>query len=387
MPIQRINFTSSLLPNQQTQTQTAKDVDNKPVSDPQPPKANEAAEVITEEKPDHTVRNWSIGLGAAATLISLGVAGRKGYLGNGLQKLLGGAKKETSHIADDAAEGASHLKPNNQTTNETTHIADDTAESASNLKPNNQTTNEAAETLSETTARETKADPIITEPQPTPKAGTGKPLKPGVKSVNGQITKAEIEAIEATLDKTMPKITDDLLSIDVSKIPQDGSGYQKLIFDTFKIPKTGDKTVQIFHEGKQINAFYYDGKLSAVHIDNAGRDPVYINLNSDHTISSVRDGSMFVNYYLNKPNSISVAHPSYEYWYNTDGKLDHIFQNNSANEPIKYIKYHPGTKNVERVDYYKIQGVYRSIKTEYYDNGKLDKETYFGKDGASILRY
>lgn len=363
MPIQRINFTSSLLPNQQTQTLAAKEVDNKPVSDPQPPKENGSTEVTTEEKPDHTVRNWSIGLGAAAALISLGVAGRKGYLGNGLQKLLGGAKKESSHIADDAAEGASHLKPNNQTTNET------------------------AETLSETTAHKTKSDPITTEPQPAPKAGTGEPLKPGVKSVNGQITKAEIEAIEATLDKTMPKITDDLLSIDVSKIPQDGSGYQKLIFDTFKIPKTGDKTVQIFHEGKQINAFYYNGKLSSVHIMKEGRVTVCINLNSDHTISGVRDGSMFVNYYLNKPNSISVAHPSYEYWYNTDGKLDHIFQNNSANEPIKYIKYHPGTKNVERVDYYKTPGEYRSIKTEYYDNGKLDKETYFGNDGASILQY
>lgn len=359
MPIQRINFTASLLPNQQTQT--AKEVDNKPVSEPQPQKENGATEVSTE---DHTVRNWSIGLGAAATLISLGVAGRKGYLGNGLQKLLGGVKKETSHIADDAAEGASHLKPNNQTTNE------------------------AAETLSETAAHETKADPIITEPKPTPKAGTGEPLKPGVTLVAGPITKAEIEAIEATLDKTMPKITDDLLSFDVSKFHKDGSEYQKLIFDTFKIPKTGDKTVQIFHEGKQINAFYYEGKLSSVHIMKEGKDMVCIGLCSDHTISSVRDGSMYASYLSNKFDSMSVAHPNYEYWYNAGGKLDHIYQKDTANKATKYIQFSPGTKNVKRVEHYKTPGEFDTIKTETYDNGKLTTETYVGKDGTtSTLAY
>ena len=56
------------------------------------------------EKPDHTVRNWSIGLGAAAVLIGLGVAGRKGHLGKGLQKLLGGKSANTAeHVAGDAA--------------------------------------------------------------------------------------------------------------------------------------------------------------------------------------------------------------------------------------------------------------------------------------------
>lgn len=162
MPIQRINFTSSLLPNQQTQS--VKGIENKQVDAPQPPTENEVT------KPEYTVRNWSIGLGAAATLISLGVAGRKGYLGDGLQKFLGGAEKEASHVVDDISE------------------------STSRLKPNTQTTNEAAETLTETSARETIAEPITIEPHPTPKVDTGEPLKPEVKSVEeAPVTKSLFE--------------------------------------------------------------------------------------------------------------------------------------------------------------------------------------------------
>ena len=39
---------------------------------------------------NHKVRNWAIGLSAAAVLIGLGVAGRRGKLGEGMQRLLGG---------------------------------------------------------------------------------------------------------------------------------------------------------------------------------------------------------------------------------------------------------------------------------------------------------
>ena len=60
-------------------------------------------ETTPQEKSDHKVRNWSIGLGAAATLISLGVLGRKGHLGEGIQKLLGGAAKKSGNVGEAGA--------------------------------------------------------------------------------------------------------------------------------------------------------------------------------------------------------------------------------------------------------------------------------------------
>ena len=365
MSIQKINFTSALLSKPQTQTLASKEVADKPISENQPQEENGVTEVIAEEKPNHTVRNWSIGLGAAATLIGLGVAGRKGHLGKGLQKLLGGAEKESGKLADDAACSVGHTKPVTEAVTET---------ASRETKP-------ASETIAETATRETKPEPVKTETTaetPTaPKAKAAEAIKPGVKEVLGApITKAEIEAIEATLDKTMPKITDDLLSIDISRFPRDGSEYQKLIFDKFKIPKTGNETVQVFHEGKQIDAFYYEGKLSSVHIHKNENEQIFVDLRKDHTISSIRDGSMYANYYLNTLTDIAIKHQNYDYWYDASGKLEHIFPQNSANKATKCINYHPGTKDVRRIEYYETPGEYNRIKIERYDNGKLVEEVY-----------
>lgn len=51
------------------------------------------------EKNNNKVRNWTIGLSSAAVLTALGVvAGRRGYLGEGVQRFLGAAKKETTEL-------------------------------------------------------------------------------------------------------------------------------------------------------------------------------------------------------------------------------------------------------------------------------------------------
>lgn len=58
------------------------------------------------EKPNHNVRNWAIGIGSGvAALIGLGVAGRKGHLGQGIQKFLGGAEKDAGKLGDDIVSG------------------------------------------------------------------------------------------------------------------------------------------------------------------------------------------------------------------------------------------------------------------------------------------
>lgn len=59
-------------------------------------------EVQQTNKSNHAKRNWVIGLSSAATLISLGVLGRRGYLGERIQRITGGVKKHTSDIAEEA---------------------------------------------------------------------------------------------------------------------------------------------------------------------------------------------------------------------------------------------------------------------------------------------
>lgn len=56
----------------------------------------------SEASKGNQVRNWSIGLGSAAVLIGLGVLGRRGNLGEGVQKFLGGVKKKAPEVIESA---------------------------------------------------------------------------------------------------------------------------------------------------------------------------------------------------------------------------------------------------------------------------------------------
>lgn len=56
--------------------------------------------VHSEPVKSNQVRNWSIGLGASAVLVGLGVLGRRGNLGEGVQKLLGGIKNKVPEAVE-----------------------------------------------------------------------------------------------------------------------------------------------------------------------------------------------------------------------------------------------------------------------------------------------
>lgn len=53
---------------------------------------------MDEEKSN--AAKYMIGATALAAVIGLGIAGRRGHLGEGIQKLLGGAKKSADDIAE-----------------------------------------------------------------------------------------------------------------------------------------------------------------------------------------------------------------------------------------------------------------------------------------------
>ncbi len=62
--------------------------------------SKEVKPLQSEPVKNNQVRNWSIGLGSAAVLIGLGVLGRRGRLGEGIQKFLGGVKKKTPEVIE-----------------------------------------------------------------------------------------------------------------------------------------------------------------------------------------------------------------------------------------------------------------------------------------------
>ena len=126
MSIQRINFTSSLLDKarfnthdktvekdteQEVKENSAVAVNETIVESNDSENAEETSETLVATEPDelkpekHTARNWTIGLSAAAVLTGLGVlAGRHGYMGEGIQRVLKGAKKEAGELIDDVSE-------------------------------------------------------------------------------------------------------------------------------------------------------------------------------------------------------------------------------------------------------------------------------------------
>lgn len=122
MSIERINFTSSLLDKARINTQLkpvvteektgiqeeVKNEETEKATSEAPTNEESSEEIVTEyvtSDKSHKARNWTIGLSAAAVLTGLGVlAGRGGYLGGRVERMLKGAKKETGELIDDISE-------------------------------------------------------------------------------------------------------------------------------------------------------------------------------------------------------------------------------------------------------------------------------------------
>ncbi len=182
----------------------------------------------TAEKPkSHKVRNWSIGLSSAAVLISIGVLGRKGKLGEGVQKFLGGVKKNTSDLAEEL---------------------------------------------------ETKGEELVEGKKPEIKPET--PAKPQTGEsirINGKLSKAEIDKINAGLDRTIPQIDENRFTIELSeKITQNQKGVFVLDINDLKYAYTQDGKLSQIWDFSSI-----DGTQKVIIIDN--KKVVTIEyLNKDH---------------------------------------------------------------------------------------------------------
>ncbi len=299
MSIQKINFTSSLLDSAKIQNNEKsgeeKNKENQTNNVQEAVTHEEAVQVIPQDvstipdtsvykKTDNTVRNWSVGLGAAAVLIGLGVAGRKGKLGDGFQKLLGGVKKDSKNLADDAAEtvtGGSKLKPGAAKEPVVPHV------DGVNIKP-----------------PEADLQPVTIQKTEVALPKTAEEI--------------DVEKINAAFDRTIPKIDKTMQKVD-GDLPEMILGEAKNLkpkdIDPAKIDNDiyehtlKDGSVLRYNMNKEHTQFTYISKTKGD--ESLGAISYYDNGEICYALS----GQRFDNYYNGILNDISikVGNKKYEY--------------------------------------------------------------------------
>ena len=403
MSIQRISFTSSLLSNIPTAKQEEikeqeKSVEQETETEEVSDESEETEEYDYSENTDdianpldykksHTVRNWSIGLSAAAVLIGLGVAGRKGKLGTGLQKALGGGEKAAEHKAGDAA---GHVKPGGETkveeitTEEFEHITEKEPDFVYGGKKKT-TTDEpipsGSETKVETPKEEQTPTKVETIAEP-PKAKT--------------ITKAEKAAIDAKLDTSLPKIEKEMLTIKAPTIQE----LEKMGFDMSKFNMTGkpESIKELIIGDKKYFLKYSDkGKLDYVYQGSKDTEYYY---NTDATVS-VLDGKIswlsfekdrkHTVYYYNSDGTFDwsnirdkINHT--EYRYDDKGLLRNLqIKENDNSTIVKDIEYIHGTDKPAKITYGASSwNSQKALKIEIYDGKPTPLKEIYIKDGEEI---
>ena len=225
MSVQRVNFTSSLLDkNNNEAVKTENKVVQQPKLEEKPDEfVSTAEEAEVQEKPSHKIRNWTIGIGSVAALAGLFFAGRAGKLGKGIQKFLGGVKKEVE-------EAAGHSKPRVTETEEEISIEEferiknkDTDFTAGGNKKTNETI------LEEPAGSKQEKSPKAEEKKVTKKEETPEPKA----AETPALTPKQIE-LNAKLDRVPPYIDPDFLHHD---FPTPERLYKHLGIDMKEIEK------------------------------------------------------------------------------------------------------------------------------------------------------
>lgn len=299
----------------------------------------------SEKSENHTVRNWSIGLGAAAVLISLGILGRGGHLGKGLQKFLGGAEKKSGEVADEMSGKLDDIA------DEITHTTETSANKANDAAGEIKSQTEAAEIVS---AEETKNA--------------------------AKMTSEECEQlcakINAQLDRTIPEVTAPL-HIDIPKLPEN--------LDELKAMATEPGLSIINKDGVQWcitrNAH---GKL-----DSIMSDKYLVLFNSDEEV--------LLNTF--RPEKISVTYSQGNKINNITKKIDNNIWNYGNNGELQFLRQEYGTdKKITKISWISAEGKIKAvghidkskkikIKEDFYDsNNNLIGENFYDDNGNILKR-
>ena len=383
MSIQGINFTSSLLDKKNVTSVTEESKITTPQNLGEKPDefVKETDETELQEKPNHKVRNWAIGIGSAVVLIGLTIAGRAGKLGKGIQKFLGGAKKEVEEVAG-------HSKPRVTETEEEISIEeferiknkDTDFVAGGNKKP--------SETVAEETSVPKQEEKPVAKNEEAPKP------KP-------ELTPKQVE-LNAKLNRVPPKIEPELLHC---KFPTPEELYKELgidmkeieKIDISKYSKCGDNEIEYVMVLPNKHKLKISRKIDSNEISQ-----IFVNNEKEQRIGRVyRCTDKKESYYGDFDIEINHNDDVIKHWFKKDGTKDYIYYHKDGKQ-FKYnqegnlialeepankdtgisrkIEFHtPGKDKVESISYTNTKE-YEYLKTDYFDvNGKFTEEYFNSK--------
>ena len=361
MSIQGINFTSSLLDKKNVASVTEDSKVTTPQNLEEKPDefVKETDETELQEKPNHKVRNWTIGIGSAAALVWLFFAGRAGKLGKGIQKFLGGAKKEVE-------EAAGHSKPRVTESEEEISIEeferiknkDTDFVVGGNKKPTGTSTEEIK-------TPKTEEKPKVEE-KPAAKSEEPKPVAEAPK-----LTPKQVE-LNAKLDRVPPKIDPELLCHD---FPTLESIYKQLGIDLKELEKID---ISKYEDWTKTSLRY------KMELPNNRSITIFRNKNNIDEISGI---DVYVN---NKEvGSVTIyTDKSQTYYGDIRTRVDNVacdYKKNGVKHEISFKHPNGNTYNYDAKGNLKAinepnnetTGVYRTI---YVKNGKIDSIAHTNKE-------
>ena len=371
MSVQSVGLNSQVL-NKVRNIQPKSVEDNKPQTETVVEETkNEMVSDVEPEKKSHKVRNWSIGLSAAAVLIGLGVAGRKGKLGSAVEKALGGgAEKDAGKLADDFAGSGK--------ADDGIVIDEISAEEFERIK-NAPKINGGGKESVQPKVEQPKAEQPKTEQPKTevPKAQT--------------ISQAEKDAINAKIDRTLPVIGEDLKSVKAPTVED----IEKMGFDLSKFELKAEPKARkemFLNDGRrQVIRYDNDGNLDSVWIYSANDKYQYESwLSFDKGILKAVHLPNEEAYYYNPDKSLNHASKELgnnDLYYDNHGFIKRYLQKGENDTIIKDIDFFPGTGMIKRITYgansYETE---RALKIENFDEKSVTpvQEIYI-KDGQEIV--
>jgi len=418
MTVHNISFTESLLDKKNlSSVKEESKVITPPKTEEKPDEfVSSKEEQEVQEKPNHKVRNWAIGMTSAVTLAGFVLAGRTGKLGKGIQKFLGGAEKEVNHATG-------HSNPHIKTEKEPTiSKMEDTpipkAEEPHSSKVDDIQTPEKTET-SELKPEETPTPKIEEPPSPkteeppiqnvdeNPIPKTEEPTIPKADDVSASkvdenptqkvyefstegLTPKQIE-LNAKLNRIPPQLDDELLHVECSDIE---AIKKQLAIDLEEIEK-----VDISKYTRESNDLKYrlelpDGKvyiitrmrkspneITNIFIKNKGDSTAYSVWYSKGFIHEVRHllgaGNRIICEFdktSGKINCVTKEINYSEYKYDSNGNIESIIEDTDIDTGLqRKIYFYTGGKGKGKVE-----------RIEHYDDDNYLKTDYFGEDGQFV---
>ncbi|MBR1423977.1 hypothetical protein IJ579_00265 [bacterium] len=344
------------------------------------------------EKPadSHKVRNWSIGLGAAATLISLGVLGRGGHLGEGVQKFLRGTAKDVHlkpnvHLEEDVLTGAgSRVEEAAVTVEEHIGSAAKVEEAAVTVEEHIGSAakvEEVAVTVEEHIGSAAKVEETVVaaeehiagETVGRAEQTTTQAPAVSVKPAKPTITAEEAAKINAELDRTIPVLDERVpLSVPVRFWDDFINQTEKVVDDIDYVTGSNKHFYQRMYHLK-------DGTIAEVETYKfVGKEN-----ETKEIISEIKHGNL--TYYYGDDGTIryisgEVGGVTGWQHYDADGLLTY-----TSNRAGKRVNYDKGTNIPVYMEYYRTDGSYDIIKEDIINDGKIVHERF--RKGRTYVDY